>query len=151
MSWRLWKPRPIASYEARILRRVLEIDADSPHSAALLASIEHLTVHEEGDGQAHRDHLDFNAAGQFRFSGKPIAMALGTMANDAPIELIVWARGEIITGLELEPFGETTRLPIRMPVLESIRPHPGYGQEEDADDEPDSVQISAGGLHTPAA
>jgi len=147
MSWRLWKPRPIASYEARILRRVLEVDADALPSAALLASIEHLIVHEEGDGGPHRDCLDFNAAGQFRFAGTPIAMALGTMTNDAPIELIVWARGEAITGLELEPFGESTRLPIRMPVLESIRPHPGYGESDEDAPGPDST--TAGVIHTP--
>jgi hypothetical protein len=139
MSWRLWKPRPIASYEARILRRVLEVDADPPPSAALMASIEHLIVHEEGGGGSHRDCLDFNAAGQFRFAGTPVAMALGTMTNDAPIELIVWARGETITGLELEPFGESTRLPIRMPVLESIRPHPGYGESDEDAEAPDPV------------
>jgi hypothetical protein len=137
MSWRLWKPRPIASYEARILRRVLEVGADSPPSATLLASIEHLIVHEEGDGQAHHDSLDFSLARQSH--GEPIAIALGAMTNDAPIELIVWARGDTITGLELEPFGDTTRLPIRMPVLESIRPHPGYGENDEDAGAPDPV------------
>jgi hypothetical protein len=105
-----------------------------------------LIVHEEGDGQAHRDSLDFNAAGQSGFGGEPIAIALGTMTNDAAIELIVWARGEIITGLELEPFDDT-RLPIRMPILESIRPHPGYGERDDDAAVPDPV--ATGVIPTP--
>jgi len=109
------------------------VGCDSRPSAALLASIEHLIVHEEGDGSFERDSLDFIAAGRFTFGGAPIAMAVGTMANDAPIELIVWARGEIITGLELEPF-KGTRLPIRMPILESIRPYPGPFGIEDGDE-----------------
>lgn len=129
MSWRLWKPRPIASYEARILRRVIEVDADCLPSAALLASIEHLIVQEEGDGQAHHDSLDF---GTTNSHGEIIAIALGTMTNDGHIELFLWADGETITALELEPF-DGTRLPIRMPVLESIRPYPAdpYGIEVD--------------------
>ena len=45
------------------------------------------------------------------------------MANDVLIELWVWARGETITALELEPFNGT-RLPIRMPILESISRYP---------------------------
>ncbi|MGH8275169.1 MAG: hypothetical protein ACRETG_06525 [Steroidobacteraceae bacterium] len=131
MSWRLWKPRPIASYEARIVRRVLELGADADYlpSAAMLDSIERLIVQEEGDGGANYDSLEFGCP-----HGSIIAMALGTMTNDAPIELFLWARGEIITYLELEPFNGT-RLPIRMPLLESIRPYPAdpYGIEEEGE------------------
>jgi hypothetical protein len=150
MSWRLWKPRAIAPYEARILRRVLEVGASSPPSAALLASIEHLIVHEEGDGQAHHDSLDFDSPGQSGIGQKPIAIALGTMTNDSAIELIVWARGNTITGLELEPF-DATRLPIRMPILESIRPHPGYGEPEDDEAIPDDSYISSSDPSRPSS
>jgi hypothetical protein len=53
------------------------------------------------------------------------------MANDAQVELILWARGDIVTYLELEPFAGALR-PIRMPILESIRPYPddAFGVDE---------------------
>jgi hypothetical protein len=79
-----------------------------------------LVVREEGGGGFHYDSLDFSTTNE---RGKIVAWAIGSMANDAPIELLVWAHGETITALELEPFNGT-RLPIRMPILESIRPHP---------------------------
>jgi hypothetical protein len=86
----------------------------------LLASIGNLVVREEGGGGFHDDSLEFNVTNE---RGRIIASAIGSMANDEPIELLVWARGETITALELGPFNGT-RLPIRMPILESIRPYP---------------------------
>jgi hypothetical protein len=59
MSWRLYRPRRIGSYEARIVRRVMEVGASSPLAQTLLSSIESLIVWEEGDGQFHHDSLDF--------------------------------------------------------------------------------------------
>ena len=44
MSWRLYRPRRIGTYEARIVRRVLQIGAELPPSPALLASIDHLRM-----------------------------------------------------------------------------------------------------------
>jgi hypothetical protein len=123
MSWRLNKPRHISTYEKRIVRRVLEVGSNTPPCAALVASVEKLIVHEEGDGHFHRDSLSFNSIRKFGYGGSPVAMALGTMSNDATVELIVWAQGGTITALELEPFNGT-RLPIRMPIVESIRPYP---------------------------
>ena len=122
MSWRLYRPRRIGTYEARIVRRVLQIGAEFPPSPALLASIENLVVRDEGEGGVccHYDSLDFNTTNE---RGRIIASAIGSMANDAPIELFVWARGETITALELEPYNGT-RLPIRMPILESISRYP---------------------------
>jgi hypothetical protein len=120
LSWRLYRPRRIGAYEAQIVRRVLQVGANSPPSPALLASIEDLVVREEGGGGFHYDSLDFSTTNE---RGKIVGWAIGSMANDAPIELLVWAHGETITALELEPFNGT-RLPIRMPILESIRPYP---------------------------
>ena len=121
MSWRLYRPRRIGSEEARILRRVLEVDPQARFSSALLASIEQLIVHEEGGGTLEFDSLEFvpRCAG----AGTTIASAVGTLVNDAPVELWVWARGDVVTRLELEPFGYTRR-PIRMPLLQSVRPYP---------------------------
>jgi hypothetical protein len=59
-----------------------------------------------------------------------MAWGMDGRTNDAPIELIVWAREEIVTALELEPF-DGARLPIRMPVLESIRPYPDCGDSDE--------------------
>lgn len=133
MSWRLYRPRRIGSEEARILRRVLEVDPREPWSAALLSSIETLTVHEEGGGNLEFDSLEFVPRGAA--AGKIIARALGTMVNDAVVELCVWTHADVITRLELEPSGNT-RLPIRMPLLQSIRPYPLDVFEEPDTDEP---------------
>ncbi len=133
MSQRLWKPRPIGTYEVRILRRVLEVGANSPPSPTVLASLEGLVVREEGGGGFEHDSLDFDSA---RGGGAIIAGAIGLMANDAEVELVLWARDGVITYLELDPFGETRR-PIRMPILESIRAYPEHafaGEETEGDD-----------------
>jgi hypothetical protein len=103
----------------------LQVDADPAPSQALLASIGNLIVYEEVGGDFLCDSLEFIIS---RDHGRCIASAIGAMANDALIELLVWAHGDTITCLELEPFNET-RLPIRMPILESIRPYPGQGNE----------------------
>ena len=130
MSWRLRKPRRIGRYEAEIVRRVLQVGAARPPSPALLASIERLMVHEEGDGCFHHDSLGFIKSS---WHGSIIACAMGMMANDAPIELWLWAIGEKLTCLELEPFDGTHR-PIRLPILETIRPYRNCDvPEEDAD------------------
>ena len=131
MSWRLYRPRRIGTYEAQIVRRVLRVGAKSAPSPALLASIDNLIVQEEGNGCFQHDSLDFTTSNEH---GTIIASAIATMANDAPIELLVWASGGTITALELEPFNGT-RLPIRMPILESIRPYPDEVFEDDKDDE----------------
>ena len=134
MSWRLYRPRRIATYEARIIQRVLKVGAHVAPSVHFLDTIPDLIVHEEGDGGGFQhDSLDF-VGGLFQH-GRPIASAVGTMANDAQVELIVWAQGDVITRLELEPF-DGARLPARMPILESILPYPpndSSGDEEDAD------------------
>ena len=122
MLCRLFKPRPIASYEKRILRRVLEVGSDRPPSAALVVSLDKLMVYQEGDANFHRDSLYFSGATDTG-SVTPIAVAVGTMANDSRVELIVWARGKTITRLELESFNGA-RFPIRMPILETIAPYP---------------------------
>jgi hypothetical protein len=129
MSWRLWRPRHISTYEAQILRRLLQVAAHSPPSAALLASIDDLIVRDEGGGGSEHDSLDFACV---RANGKIIAAAIGLMTNDTPVEVILWADGDVITYLELEPFGSETRRPIRIPILESIRPYPdnAFGDEE---------------------
>lgn len=119
VSWRLYRPRPIADYEAKIVRRVFENDSDATPSPVMIASIEKLIVREEGDGRFHHDSLDFSAS---RDHGRIVAAALGTMANDGVVELLVWARDETITALEIEPF-QGARLPARMPILETIRPY----------------------------
>lgn len=135
MSWRLWKPRPISSYEAQVIRRVVEVDGTDQCPPALLEGIERLVVQEEGEGSAHHDSLDFMARGRYRYHGSPLASAIGSMSNGKPVELIVWADRRQITGLEIEPY-EGTRLPARMPLLETIRPYPESlgddGDEEDA-------------------
>lgn len=118
MSWRLMRPRPIGAYEAQIIRRVLEVGADFPASHTLLDSIDNLLVQEEGAGGFLHDSLDFSSG---RGDDKIIAGAIGLMANGAPVELILWARGDAISYLELEPFEGSLR-PTRLPILESIRP-----------------------------
>jgi hypothetical protein len=130
MSWRLYRPRRIGTEEAKILRRLLEVDA-ARSSSALLASTDQLVVHEEGGGGFAFDSLEFTP-GPIHRAGGIIAGAIGTMVNDATVELVVWAQGDVITRLELEPFGDT-RLPIRMPLLQSIRPYPPYAFEEEPD------------------
>src|SRR5665213_762514 len=58
-------------------------------------------VRQEGDGDFHIDSLDF---GRVRGENNDIiASGIGLMANDAPVELILWARGDTVTYLELEP------------------------------------------------
>lgn len=104
----------------QILRRLLQVGADSPPSEALLASIANLIVREEGCGGFQHDSLDF---GSSRGGSAIIAGAIGLMTNGAQVELILWACGDIITYLELEPFGGAHR-PIRMPILESLCPYP---------------------------
>lgn len=69
MSRRLWRPRRIGSYEARIIRRLLQVGADAPPSPALLASIDNLIVREEGQGGFEHDSLDFDSAGGGHFLG----------------------------------------------------------------------------------
>ena len=119
MSWRLYRPRRIGTYEAQIIRRVLQLDAAAAPSRELLASIENLIVYEEGGGGFQYDSLEFITSHDH---GRCIAGAIGAMANDALVELVVWGHGDTITRLELEPFNGT-RLPIRMPILETIRPY----------------------------
>jgi hypothetical protein len=131
MSWRLYQPRPISIYEAKIVRRVLDVSAEAPLSNTLLASIEDLIVRDEGDGVFHHDSLDFGTRGG---PGRIIGHAIGTMANDCPVELLVWAKDSRISALELEPY-EGSRLPIRMPILESIRPYPYENPDLDPDDD----------------
>jgi hypothetical protein len=72
----------------------------------MLASIEQLIVHEEGGGGFRFDSLEFIPTHNH---GTIIAGAIGTMVNDASVELVVWALGDVITRLELEPFGEMSR------------------------------------------
>jgi hypothetical protein len=120
VSWRLHRPRLIAAYEALIIRRVLEMDLDSVPSPVMLASIDKLIVREEGDGGFHHDSLGFSMSGDH---GRIVAAAVGTMANGGVVEILVWARAETITALELVPF-QGARLPARMPLLDTIRPYP---------------------------
>lgn len=98
-----------------------------------MGSINTLMVREEGDGDFHNDALDF---GTVRGAHNDIiASGIVLMANDAPIELILWACGDAVTYLELEPF-DGTLLPIRMPRLESISPYPDSvgGVHDEAND-----------------
>jgi hypothetical protein len=117
MSWRLRRPRRLSTYEAQIIRRVLEIGACRPVPQALLDSIDHLLVLEEGDGGFLHDSLDF-AVGYG--NDKQIAHALGLMANDAPVEVSLRTREGAISYLSLDPWDGSLR-PTRMPRLESIR------------------------------
>jgi hypothetical protein len=71
-----------------------------------------------------------------------IAGAIGLMANGAQVELILWARGDIITYLELEPHAGALR-PIRMPLLESIRPYPDNALDGDEDGDGDETANDA--------
>jgi hypothetical protein len=144
MSWRLRWPRRIGAYEVQILQRLLQVGTDSPPSQALMASIENLIVQEEGCGGFQHDSLDFDSV---RAGGKIIASAIGRMANGAQVELILWARGDIITYLELEPFEGALR-PIRMPILESIRPYPDdtFGSDETGNDDEIAHDLAAGDL-----
>jgi len=141
MSWRLRRPRRIGTYETQILRRLLEVGADCPPSPTLLDSIDKLVVREEGCGGFQHDSLDF---GSSRAGSRIIASAVGRMANDAQIELILWARGDRITYLELEPF-DGALLPIRMPILESIRPYPDnpFGSDDGNDSKDEAVDPAA--------
>ena len=123
MSWRLYRPRPISAYEARIIRRLLQVGASAPASDALLASVDHLVVREEGDGGAENDSLEFEVK---TTPGAVIAHGLGVMTNDGQVELLLWARDDVITQLELEPFAGA-RLPTRMPILETIGAYPEDG------------------------
>jgi hypothetical protein len=138
MPWRrLRQPRRISGYEAQILRRLIAIGGKDSVSETLLASIDELIVREEGDGDFYNDSLDFDAWNGRHFTlGSIIASAVGRMTNDAPIELVLWARGDIVTYLELEPFKGSWR-PIRMPVLDSIQPYPAdaFGNEDEDDEE----------------
>ena len=112
----------------------MEVDPETQSSDALLASVEQRLVYEQGGGDLEFDSLELIPLGHD--AGRIIARALGTMVNDAPVELCVWAHGNVITRLELEPFGDTRR-PIRMPLLQSIRPYPPDAFEEEPDiDEP---------------
>jgi hypothetical protein len=120
---RLSKPRPIAAYEKRILRRVLEVGSEKPPPAALMISVDRLMVHQEGDTNFHRDSLYFSDTSKSAADLVPIAIAVGAMANDARVELVVWAAGRTIARLELEAFNGA-RFPIRLPILESIARHP---------------------------
>jgi hypothetical protein len=120
---RLFKPRPISAYEKRILRRVLEVGSEKPPTAALMTSVEKLMVHQESDANFHRDSLYFSDTNKSAGDQIPIAIAVGTMANDARVELVVWAAGRTIARLELEAFNGA-RFPIRLPILESIASHP---------------------------
>jgi hypothetical protein len=94
----LYRPRRIGTYEAQIIRRALQVGADAAPSQTLLASIGNLIVHEEGGGGFQYDSLEFITSLDH---GRCIAGAIGTMANDALIELVVWAHGDTITRLEL--------------------------------------------------
>jgi hypothetical protein len=91
MSYRIWRPRRITSYETQIIRRLLQVDADAKPSAALLASIANLVVREQGDGGFEHDSLDFVGV---HSHGAIIAAGLGLMTNDASVELILWADGD---------------------------------------------------------
>jgi hypothetical protein len=50
-------------------------------------------VRQEGDGHFHNDSLDFGRVR--RENNDIIASAIGLMANDAPIELFLWARAKV--------------------------------------------------------
>jgi hypothetical protein len=128
VSYRLMRPRRISAYEARLLRHLLQVGANSPPSETLLASIEKLIVREEGAGGFEHDSLDFASS---RGVSTPIAGAIGLMANGEQVELVLWARGDTITYLELDPFAGALR-PIRMPILESIHAYPENAFGSDA-------------------
>jgi len=132
MSWRLNRPRRISAYEKQILRRLIEVGGNSKSSPALLASIDTLMVREEGDGDFHNDSLDFGRG--LGAHNDIIASGIGLMANDSPVELILWARDNAVTYLELEPFDNTLR-PIRMPRLESITTYPDIVEDDDDEDD----------------
>ncbi len=130
MATRLVEPRPISNYEAQIIRRVLEVGAEERVSAAMLDSINRLIVHEEGGGAFDDDSLDLAPS---RAGSRIAARALGMMANDVWIELLLWARDCRIIALELQPFEDDAR-PTRLPILESIQacPQSEPRWEEDA-------------------
>ena len=63
-------------------------------------------MREQGSGGFQHDSLDF---GSSRGRCTIIAGAVGLMANDAQVELILWARGDSITYREPEPFAGALR------------------------------------------
>ncbi|MGH8134379.1 MAG: hypothetical protein ACRETP_14340 [Steroidobacteraceae bacterium] len=112
-----------------MIRCLLQVGAREPPSNALLASIGHLIVQEEGDGDFLNDSIQFINTLEL---GVQIAHGIGVMPNDGQVELVLWARDGAITYLELEPF-LGARHPVRTPILESIRPYPDdpFGLEDD--------------------
>jgi hypothetical protein len=132
------QPRMIRTAEAAVITRLLQICAGAPPSPALLSSINTLVVREHCDcgqqGYGPCDSIFFDNPHDL---GCPIASGIGYIRKSSAVELIVWARGDIITYLELEPFNGARR-PISLPRVETIQSYPEEWGEEPEDDEYDA-------------
>jgi hypothetical protein len=112
-------PRPIRPDEVAVIRRLLQVGADSPVPAALLASVAGLVVHSACDCGC--DSLLFASD---RCLGEPIAIGVARMRSGAHVELWLWVHEGSITYLELEPL---VRKPARLPPVDAIGPFPEDG------------------------
>jgi hypothetical protein len=124
-------PRPISAREAAVIKRLLHLEAGVLHLEELLASVDRPTVIEGCDCGC--DSLYFDNP---RDMGRCIVSGIGRTAGNNEVEAVLWARGAVLTFLELEPRGNTLR-PVRLPLAESIAPYPYPLDNEGQDDEDD--------------
>lgn len=129
-----FQPRLIRTAEADVITRLLQI-AHAPPRLGLLSSIHTLVVRDRCDcgqyGYGPCDSIFFDNPHDL---GRPIASGIGYIRKNSAVELIVWARGDIITYLELEPFNGARR-PISLPLVGTIQSYPEELGEEPEDDE----------------
>lgn len=131
-----FQPRPIRPREAVVITRLLKVAAsNSSVSPTLLSSIDRLVVRDRCDcdqnGFAPCDSIFFDNP---RNMSRPIASGVGHMRNHTAVELILWAREDVITFLEVEPYNGA-RLPIFLPVVETIQSYPDHIVEPAEEDE----------------
>jgi hypothetical protein len=118
-----------------VITRLLQVDASHSVSSTLLSSINRLVVRDRCDcgqrGIAPCDSIFFDDP---RNKGHPVASGVGYMRNNTAVELILWAREDVITFLEVEPYNGA-RLPIFLPVVETIQSYPDDIVEPAEEDE----------------
>jgi hypothetical protein len=101
--------RPINDDEVRVIRTALECCAEIPEASALVPKLGDLRV--VGGCECGCASVDFSRASSEQ--PKPIAEAVGILANGEDVGVIVWGTSSTVTGLEIYDLtASATNLPL---------------------------------------
>jgi hypothetical protein len=106
---KLISPRPLTAEEASVLRAALSL---APASVRGLPSIEGLTVHGVCECGCRTIYFEPVESGDTQ-----VVDGCGTTANGRMVEVVVWAKGDHVTALDIVDY-ESTGL---LPTHESVR------------------------------